>query len=83
MQDDEEFLAYGGFGGAMKRLGVLYEMPEAEVTEGVSIDDYDNGGPCALQIKMDRLRRVGFSSYKRLATMLQGQGGDSPPFVKC
>ena len=41
-QDDEEFLApYGGFGGAMKRLGVLYEMPEAEVTEGVSIDDYD------------------------------------------
>ena len=41
-QDDEEFLApYGGFTGAMKRLGVLYEMPEAEVTEGVSIDDYD------------------------------------------
>ena len=39
--DDEEFLApYGGFGGAMKRLGVLYKMPEAEVTEGVSIDDY-------------------------------------------
>ena len=41
-QDDEEFLApYGGFTGAMQRLGVLYEMPEAEVTEGVSIDDYD------------------------------------------
>ena len=41
-QDDEEFLApYGGFTGAMERLGVLYEMPEAEVTEGVSIDDYD------------------------------------------
>ena len=41
-QDDEAFLApYGGFGGAMKRLGVLYEMPEANVTEGVSIDDYD------------------------------------------
>ena len=40
-QDDEQFLApYGGFGGAMERLGVLYEMPEAEVTEGVSIDDY-------------------------------------------
>ena len=39
-QDDEQFLApYGGFGGAMERLGVLYEMPEAEVTEGVSIDD--------------------------------------------
>ena len=38
--DDEEFLApYGGFVGAMERLGVLYEMPEAEVTEGVSIDD--------------------------------------------
>ena len=41
-QDDEGFLApYGGFTGAMERLGVLYEMPEAEVTEGVSIDDYD------------------------------------------
>ncbi len=40
-QDDEEFLApYGGFDGAMERLGVLYEMPEAKVTEGVSIDDY-------------------------------------------
>ena len=40
-QDDEEFLApYGGFGGAMQRLGVLYPMPEANVTEGVSIDDY-------------------------------------------
>ena len=39
-QDDDQFLApYGGFGGAMERLGVLYEMPEAEVTEGVSIDD--------------------------------------------
>ena len=38
---DENFLArYGGFGGAMKRLGVLYKMPEAKTTEGVSIDDY-------------------------------------------
>ena len=38
---DREFLApYGGFGGAMKRLAVLYKMPEAKVTEGVSIDDY-------------------------------------------
>ena len=40
-QDDDEFLAlYGDFGGAMQRLGVLYEMPEANVTEGVSIDQY-------------------------------------------
>ena len=40
-QKDREFLApYGGFGGAMKRLAVLYKMPEAKVTEGVSIDDY-------------------------------------------
>ena len=40
-QKDREFLApYGGFGGAMERLGVLYKMPEAKVTEGVSIDDY-------------------------------------------
>ena len=38
---DYKFLApYGGFGGAMKRLAVLYKMPEAKVTEGVSIDDY-------------------------------------------
>ena len=40
-QKDREFLApYGGFGGAMKRLAVLFKMPEAKVTEGVSIDDY-------------------------------------------
>ena len=40
-QKDREFLApYGDFGGAMKRLGVLFKMPEAKVTEGVSIDDY-------------------------------------------
>ena len=40
-QKNQEFLApYGGFGGAMERLGVLYEMPEANVTEGVSIDHY-------------------------------------------
>ena len=38
-QDDEKFLApYGGFDGAMERLGVLFKMPEAKVTEGVSID---------------------------------------------
>ncbi len=40
-QKDRQFLApYGGFGGAMKRLAVLYKMPEAKLTEGVSIDDY-------------------------------------------
>ena len=40
-QKDREFLApYGGFGGAMKRLAVLYKMPAAKLTEGVSIDDY-------------------------------------------
>ena len=40
-QKDREFLApYGGFGGAMERLGVLYKIPEAKLTEGVSIDDY-------------------------------------------
>ena len=38
---DEEFLArYGGFGGAMKRSAALQRLPEAKVTEGVSIDDY-------------------------------------------
>ena len=38
-QDDEKFLApYGGFNGAMQRLGVLYKMPQSKVTEGVSID---------------------------------------------
>ena len=38
---DREFLArYGGFGGAMKRSAALQSLPEAKVTEGVSIDDY-------------------------------------------
>ena len=39
--DDEEFLAqYGGFGGAMKRSAALQSLPEAKLTEEVSIDDY-------------------------------------------
>ena len=38
---DENFLAlYGGFGGAMKRSAALQSQPEANLTEGVSIDDY-------------------------------------------
>ena len=38
---DRDFLAqYGGFGGAMKRSAALQILPEARVTEGVSIDDY-------------------------------------------
>ena len=38
---DREFLArYGGFGGAMKRSAALQSLPEAKVTEGVSIDGY-------------------------------------------
>ena len=38
---DREFLArYGGFGGAMKRSVELMRLPEAKLTEGVSIDDY-------------------------------------------
>ena len=38
---DRDFLAqYGGFGGAMKRSAALQSLPEARVTEGVSIDDY-------------------------------------------
>ena len=38
---DREFLArYGGFGGAMKRSAALQSLPQAKVTEGVSIDDY-------------------------------------------
>ena len=38
---DENFLArYGGFGGAMKRSAALQSLPQANVTEGVSIDDY-------------------------------------------
>ena len=40
-QKDREFLArYGGFGPAMKRAAALYKLPEAKITEGVSIDDY-------------------------------------------
>ena len=39
-QKDWEFLApYGDFGGAMKRLAVLYKMPP-EAKAGVSIDDF-------------------------------------------
>ena len=39
--DDEDVLSrYGGFGGAMKRSAALQSLPEAKVTEGVSIDDY-------------------------------------------
>ena len=39
--DDKDVLAqYGGFGGAMKRSAALQSLPEAKVTEGVSIDDY-------------------------------------------
>ena len=38
---DEEFLAqYGGFAAAGRRLAELQRLPEAKVTEGVSIDDY-------------------------------------------
>ena len=38
---DEDVLArYGVFGGAMKRAAALDVLPEAKVTEGVSIDDY-------------------------------------------
>ena len=38
---DENFLArYGGFGGAMKRSAALQSLPQAKLTEGVSIDDY-------------------------------------------
>ena len=40
-QKDREFLArYGGFGKALQRLVALERLPEAKVTEGVSIDDY-------------------------------------------
>ena len=39
--DDEEGLdQYGGFNGALQRLAALERLPEAKVTEGVSIDDY-------------------------------------------
>ena len=40
-QDDQQFFdRYGGRGAAMKRAVALYKTPEANVTEGVSIDDY-------------------------------------------
>ena len=39
--DDEEGLdQYGGFNGALQRLAALERLPEAKVTEGVSIDEY-------------------------------------------
>ena len=38
---DRKFLArYGGFGEAMQRAAALHKVPEAKLTEGVSIDDY-------------------------------------------
>ena len=40
-QDDWDFFApYGGRNPAMKRAVALMNLPEAKVTEGVSIDDY-------------------------------------------
>ena len=39
-KDWEFFTRYGGRGPAMKRAAALINMPEAKVTEGVSIDDY-------------------------------------------
>ena len=40
-RNDDDFLArYGGFGPAMKRSAYLQKLPEAKLTEGVSIDDY-------------------------------------------
>ena len=39
-QDLEFFVRYGGQGPAMKRAAALINMPQANVTEGVSIDDY-------------------------------------------
>ena len=38
---DQNLLAlWGGFEGAMKRSAALQSQPEADLTEGVSIDDY-------------------------------------------
>ena len=39
-RDTEFFDRYGGRNAAMKRAVALFKMPEANVTEGVSIDDY-------------------------------------------
>ena len=40
--DDSPFLErYGGYNPALSRLLELMRMPAANVTEGVSIDDYD------------------------------------------
>ena len=40
-QKDRQFLAqYGGFGRAMQRAAALHKLPEAKLTEGVSIDDF-------------------------------------------
>ena len=39
-RDTEFFVPYGGQGPAMKRAAALINMPQANVTEGVSIDDY-------------------------------------------
>ena len=39
--NDKDVLGqYGGFNGALQRLAVLQSLPEAKVTEGLSIDNY-------------------------------------------
>ena len=39
--DDEKGLdQYGGFNAALQRLAALERLPQAKLTEGVSIDDY-------------------------------------------
>ena len=39
--DDKDVLGrYGGFGRALQRFAALQRLPEAELTEGVSINDY-------------------------------------------
>ena len=62
---DREFLAqYGGFGGAMKRSAELQSLPEARVTEGVSIDDYSTrGGPPGLRPRRKPGERRGKSAF--------------------
>ena len=39
-KDWDFFTRYGGRGPAMQRAAALHKLPEAKLTEGVSIDDF-------------------------------------------
>ena len=63
---DMEFLAqYGGMGEAGERYKELLKLPEAELAEGVSIDDYSTYRATGLRSRFERAESGRFSCPKR------------------